>query len=85
MGRSSETTDALPDVLLQTFAVEPELAIVVVAYVEDIENVRKLGAIEAVENKDTVECVEGDGAVNLGGDRIGVPIDRIGIHNIGSA
>ena len=51
MGRSSETTDALPDVLLQTFAVEPGLDTVVVAYVEDIENVGKLGAIEAVEYK----------------------------------
>ena len=87
MGRSSETADALPDVLLQTFAVEPGLDTVVVAYVEDIENVGKLGAIEAVEYKYLVSWVErgGEGVVKTRRGGVGTPIDWIDTHDIGSA
>ena len=87
VGRSSETADALPDVLLQTFAVEPVLDTVVVAYVKDIENVGKLGSIKAVENKYLVSWGErdGEGVVKMRRGGVGAPIDWIDTHYIGSA
>ena len=48
----SISLDSLLDVLIETFAILPWFNVVIVAYIEDIENIGQMTSIIPIKNKD---------------------------------